>query len=53
MSGFVVFLVWWTPELLTVYFVVRLERPSGPPGLISSLHGADGREGEECSFLGG
>jgi len=26
MSGFVVFLVWWRPELLTVYFVVRLER---------------------------
>ena len=29
MSGFVVFLVWWRPELLTVYFVVRLERLSG------------------------
>jgi len=29
MSGFVVFLVWWRPELLTVYFEVRLERLTG------------------------
>jgi hypothetical protein len=45
MSGFDVFLVWWRPELLTVYFAVRLERLSGPPCVISSLYGAGGRWG--------